>query len=1179
MKLKRLEISGFKSFPEKTSIDFCNGVTSVVGPNGSGKSNIIEAIRWVMGEQRTRALRCRKMEDLIFNGSDSLKPRGMAEVRLTLDNDGKSFPPPMSDYDEIMVTRRVFRDGNSEYEINGVTCRLTDIVDFFLDTGIGRNSYAIIEQGRVEQIIAAKPEERRIFLEEAASINRYKARRESAIKKLEQTNENLQRIKDVVSEVKKQSASLRKQAVKAEQYKELKNRLRSFEIDLEALKCKSIITKLQQLKEDEAKLHDELTDKKTRLTTITASLESVRLRISDVQISFSNLLEELRSKEVELNSSESDLTNYVSREMEVLERQRRVKVDLDSLLQSKLLTETKLKEKELRYSEFITNESQLADHLQKSQSLIASLEKEAKDQNKNLEQLKQDLFGSLQKLSQSKNMAEQNLKRQGELKARLNKFEIDIVAQSEALQKLLKQIELVEDKNLINKNSLAEIEFRIEGHRKNNSVIVSEIKLHRENLRSTEEEFVSLRTRLESLSEESRNYSSYSSGTQFVMKTFSSSQNQEVLEPIAEIIQCPPEYHLALTSVLDSQLGAIIVKDFSRALEFAERMQKEEGVSRVGFISLDSFFENDPQPSNNHFQHLKRLSDVVVVEPSFEGLVNELLKDFYVVENLTSVKASFGNWIPKIKIVTLNGEIIIPNRLVSVGPIETMGKDVLPRKLEIESLFIKVSEIEHRIVDLKNVVNDRESQLQELSRIIEQDTQRKSDLRIEQARTIKDRERLKSENSRLMGLIRSIELDQKRTLDELNQLVQEQDELRVQFDILEKDKLSRTNKKEGLEKHVHELTMALRRENESLNEIRINLVKIEERKKSLEKDLNSTRNFIKNCARQISNLQKETEYLSRQAGHLSEEKVKTANRKQQLTRSFEKLRFERAKTQELFDSLQRDAVRLSEEELSINKVVGKVKDQLHQTELAIARSEETLKNSVEKISEKYHVDPRLVENTSIIPDEKELTRIRSKIESLGEVNLAAISESQQVESRLSFLLGQENDLNAAVKSLFSTIEKIDRTTAQRFHTTFQEVNLKFREIFSSLFSGGQAWLELIGSENSPDHGVNIMVKPPGKRLQNMDLLSGGEKALTAIAFIFAIFLYRPSSFCVLDEVDAPLDDSNVDRFNQMLKDLSLNTQFVVITHNKKSMENSDCLFGVTSEGSGASTLVSVKFSQ
>ncbi|MGC8660095.1 MAG: chromosome segregation SMC family protein, partial [Desulfomonilaceae bacterium] len=236
MKLRRLELSGFKSFPEKTSIDFCDGVTSIVGPNGSGKSNIIEAVRWVMGEQRTKILRCRKMEDLIFNGSDLLKPSGMAEVRLTLDNDGKSFPPPMMDYDEIMVTRRVFRDGSSEYEINGVSCRLSDVVDFFTDSGIGRNSYAIIEQGRVEQIIVAKPEERRIFLEEAASINRYKARRESALKKLEQTNDNLQRIRDVISEVKKQSASLKKQATKAQQYKELKNSLRDFEINIDLVK-------------------------------------------------------------------------------------------------------------------------------------------------------------------------------------------------------------------------------------------------------------------------------------------------------------------------------------------------------------------------------------------------------------------------------------------------------------------------------------------------------------------------------------------------------------------------------------------------------------------------------------------------------------------------------------------------------------------------------------------------------------------------------------------------------------------------------------------------------------------------------------------------------------------------------------------------------------------------------
>ncbi len=1177
MKLKRLEIIGFKSFPEKTTIDFCDGITSVVGPNGSGKSNIMEAIRWVMGEQRTRTLRCKKMEDLIFNGSDSLKPVGMAEIRLTLGNDGKSFPPPMSDYDEIMVTRRVYRDGNSQYEFNGVSCRLTDIVEFFLDTGIGRNSYAIIEQGRVEQIIAARPEERRIFLEEAASINRYKLRRESTIKKLEQTNQNLQRIKDVISEVKKQSQSLKKQAVKAERFRELKNRLRTLEISLEAFKCRSLSEKLDQLKVDERKLVDELTQNETNLGKLTAELESVRLQTSDIQTSFRALSEKLRSAEVERNTYESNLKNCLSRENELRERRRRIESDLDSGIRNKSRAESKMEEDELKHSEFISSQTNLTQELKSSQRMTVSLEKEAKEKNRRLEQFKEHLFETLQKLSQYKNRAEQNIRRQTEIKARLKKDEADLLSQSELLDKSSQQMDRIQQRNLEVQQSLNLVESEIGTDQEKRSELVSEIKSLRENFRLLEKEFLSMKARLEFLNDQNRNYSSYSSGTQSVMKTFSSVSVTEVLKPLAELVQCPAEYHLALASVLDSRLGAIVVKDFSHALELAEKI-KERQISRVDLFALDSFSSDNCDQALMENQHIERLSDVVTASPGFKDLVNELLKDFYVVETLALAK----EWLPglgsKIKIVTLNGEIIVPEKLVSVGSLEMMEKDVLSKKLEAESLFVQTSEAEEQIQKIYSTIDTKESILQELSGKIERNTLLRSELKIEQAKLLKDIERLNSENNRLRSGIRSIDLDKKRILEDLNQLSEENNEIEINSKSLEEKKLSLIQEKEAFEKHTKEARLSLDKETKRMNELRISLVQIEERKKSLEKDLNSTKNFIKNCERQIRSFKQEVEYLTQQAQYFAQDKIKTLNHKKQLAILYDKLSVEQAKAQESYDSLKLVAVKLSDEDQSLNKSVGHLRERIHENEVEMVRLEEALRNSVEKIVERHNVDPRFVKSPLAQSDEAEVVKIRSKIESMGEVNLAAISESQQVEERFGFLLEQEKDLVAAVRSLFATIEKIDRTTTQRFHATFQEVNAKFREIFSSLFNGGEAWLELIGSGDPADHGVNIMVKPPGKRLQNVDLLSGGEKALTAIAFIFAIFLYKPSAFCLLDEVDAPLDDSNVDRFNQMLRDLSRNTQFVVITHNKKSMEGSDCLFGVTSGEAGASTLVSVKLS-
>ena len=1175
MKLKRLEIIGFKSFSEKTTIDFCDGITSVVGPNGSGKSNIMEAIRWVIGEQRTKTLRCKKMEDLIFNGSDSLKPVGMAEVRLTLGNDKKSFPPPMSDYDELMVTRRVYRDGNSQYEFNGVSCRLTDIVEFFLDTGIGRNSYAIIEQGRVEQIIAARPEERRLFLEEAASINRYKLRRESTIKKLEQTNQNLQRIKDVISEVKKQSQSLKKQAVKAERFRELKNRLRDLEINLEAFKCQRLSEKLNQLKVDRKKLVDELTRKETNLGKLTAELESVRFQASDSQTSFHSLSEKLRSTEVELNTNESNLNNCLSRESELLERRRRIVSDMDSVMRNKSRAERKVEENELKHAEFVSSQTNLTQELKSSQRLTVSLEKETKEENRRLEQFKEHLFETLQKLSQYKNRSEQNVRRQTEIKERLKKDEAYLLAQSGLLDDSLRQMELIVQRNLEVQQSLKLVESQIGKDQEKQSALVSEIKLLRENFRLLEKEFLSMKAQLEFLNDQNSNYSSYSSGTQFVMKTFSSLSNPEALKPLAELIQCPPEYHLALSSVLDSRLGAIVVKDFSHALELAERI-KERQISRVDLLPISAFSSDNCDQALGENQHIKRLSDVVTASPRFMGLVKELLKDFYVVETLASAKEWFLGSGSKIKIVTLNGEIIVPERRVSVGSLETIEKDILSKKLEAESLVIKASKAEEQIQKVYSIIDIKESKRQELLSKVEKHTLHKSELKVEQATLLKDIERLDSENNRLRSEIRSTDLDKKRILEELAQLSKENEELEFNSKSIAEKELSLTLEKEAFEKHTREVRFSLDKETKRMNELRISLVQVEERKKSLEKDLNSTKNFIKNCERQIRSFEQEIEYLTQQAEHLVQDKTKTLNNKKQLSILYDRLSVEQAKTQESYDSLRQIAVNLSDEEQSLKKSVVQIRELMHENEVEVARLEEALRNSVEKIVEKHSLDLRFVKSPLVPPEETELVQIRSKIESLGEVNLAAISESQQVEERFGFLLEQEKDLVAAVRSLFSTIEKIDRTTTQRFHATFQEVDAKFREIFSSLFNGGEAWLELIGSGDPAGPGVNIMVKPPGKRLQNVDLLSGGEKALTAIAFIFAIFLYKPSSFCLLDEVDAPLDDSNVERFNQMLRDLSKNTQFVVITHNKKSMEGSDCLFGVTSGETGASTLVSVK---
>jgi chromosome segregation protein len=1178
MKLKRLEINGFKSFPGKTNIDFCDGITSVVGPNGSGKSNIMEAIRWVMGEQRTRSLRCKKMEDVIFNGSETLKPVGMAEVRLTLGNDGKSFPPPMSDYDEIMVARRLFREGNSQYELNGVPCRLTDIIEFFMDTGIGRNSYAIIEQGRVEQIIAAKPEERRVFLEEAASINRYKARRESTIKKLEQTNQNLQRIKDVVSEVKKQSQALKKQALKAQRFKELKSQLRELEINFEAFKCRNQSFELDQLKGNSEKFKDELAEKESNLGQVVAELESDRLKLSDTQRLFNELAEKIHSAEKDLNSAEHNLSQILNREKEMVGRGEKIKSDLVGLNQRMSSAQENLQKTQNKLLEFTSQMSHLNEKLTTSRSLIDSLGLQAKEQSTRLEGYKDQLFETLQSLSQQKNRFDHDLKRKTELQARVNKYEQDSKNQTEILAQKLEESETTREKKENIQQSLRSVESELHADQEQRSKLAAEIKTLTENARRLDKEFISIRTRIESLREQNKNYVSYGSGTQIVMKDFASLRDGTVFKPLAEVIECPPEYHTALSSVLNNQLGTVIVRDFTAALEVADKIKDLE-ISRVTLTSLDSFPRHNSSRLSSDHEPVTRLSDHVRGSEGFEVIVNDLLRDFHVVDDLTQARELSLNSNDEMNIVTLNGEILLGGRTVSVGSLDAPERDVLTKKSELENLITQENLLGENIQEMNSIINAAESAFQDLIAKIEKNGRLRSELSIEQVKLVKDLERLESEINRGRSGIRATDLDHRRISDDLNLLSKEDEDIKIRIRSLEEQRDALIKDKEVCEKYSKESKSFLDSETKKVNETRIKLAQIEERAKSARRDADSTKNFIRNCEHQISDLNRELEYMSRQSQYLSEDKTKYLTLKNEMFALHQKLSFDQSNLQESFNNLKTKVTTLTNQETSLSKLVESLRNEIHKNEIDCVRLTETLRNSIEKIMEKHNVDPCSIQCPNLQPTEVELSETRSAIESMGEVNLAAINESLHVKERLDFLMEQENDLKTAVKSLFSTIEKIDRTTSLRFQTTFQEVNTKFKEIFAVLFNGGEAWLELIGSEDSHDHGVNIMVKPPGKRLQNVDLLSGGEKALTAIAFIFAIFLYKPSSFCLLDEVDAPLDDSNVDRFNRMLSDLSRNTQFVVITHNKKSMEGSDSLFGVTSEEMGASTLVSVKLSE
>jgi chromosome segregation protein len=1188
MKLKSLEVIGFKSFVDRLHLSFPGGITTIVGPNGCGKSNVVDAMLWAIGERSAKHLRGKLMEDVIFNGTDGRKPLGMAEVSLTFSNEDGSAPEAYQPYSEITVTRRLYRSGESEYLINKAPCRLRDITDLFLDTGIGVNGYSIVEQGRVERLINANPQDRRFLIEEAGGIAKYKERKRLALMKMEATQQNLLRIQDIIAEVKRQIVTLERQVKRAEEYKAIRKEVKEIEIRFALQEYAELSEKgeaargyLKALRDRELEVSAQTAQKEAMIERMRLSAveEEEKLRSHQQEVfelsgkiqKMESEIEFFRREEGSLQKKENQSVEEIRESLRVWretrkDRKRTEQVQGD-LKEEHLENEEIRREWETLFSDFRTTHQELLEELEAEKvGLIDTLTQLTSLKNRiiHLEERKDDL----QKRIRS------NLKESEEVETRLAQLE-------EAYSEKIKERELSLSIQSIHQEERVRWEGELEG--------LKEVLSQRRTERSTLEETLRQdRSRYLSLKELQENYEGYEKGVRSILlrKREELETWKGILGAVADILEPDPKYEIPLEAVLGQRLQYLIVEGEREGME-AMVFLKRESLGRGSFIPIlpaDRQDGGQEMSAGNQSAHEEGkpipLCRFVKVKERFAPMAEFLIGDVGVVESWEEAfhwmkhDGGFGT------LVTLEGDVLERSGVMSGGS-RDQGLGLLERRREIKELEQRVKEAEEEC----RKAYDEEERLQKeiMEKEIELERRRKEiqEKEIELLHQERDLEALKKELSQFHERMEVIQFEQKQLEEEHQDLEREKKEVSDQMEREEAAKRDREGQVRLLKKKVEEVGEGTEELGEKITEKKVFLASLEEKLKGLEGQIQNILDTQRTLKEQISKKVKGIREGREEAGSLRD-KI------QQWERELEDcLRNHRLKEETL--SAQKEKVEILSNEWKeveasskyLRRELEEVRQKIHGEEILASEVQLKLSHLQESMRERYGAT--LSTSIGASPSEfereemsKRLAELKSALEGFGEVNLMAIEEYQELKQRHDFLSEQQVDLQQALDTLRKAILRINRTTTKRFLETFHLVNEKFKEVFSRLFKGGQGSLIMLDEQDPATTGIDIIAQPPGKKLQNIDLLSGGEKALVATALLFGLFMIKPTPFCLLDEVDAPLDDANINRFIELVKEFSRTSQFVIITHNKSTMEASNTLYGITMETPGVSKIVSVR---
>lgn len=1189
LRIKKIELIGFKSFKDRTVIQFDAGITGIVGPNGCGKSNIVDALVWVMGEMSAKDLRGSTMTDVIFAGADGYAPMGMCEVSLTLENDGGPFPVKYIKHSEIMVTRRLHRNGEGEYFVNKEPARLKDVQEVFMDTGAGSKGFSIIQQGMIGKIITAKPEDRRHLIEEAAGITKFKARKKESQRKLISTEQNLVRLQDIIGELKRQIDSLHRQAQRAERYRNLKQQIE----DLDLWISSAQYSELKRGADEAQRIFDEAqsmeVEGESNLSGLQAQLEVFKLQVLEKEKS----VETLQTTYFEKKSATQKMELEIQELRFEIEQARRNEQMTGTILHEQQARQELLQRDQTELQEQVTTLQEEAETLtvrytdrnviyQNSQARISTVDEDLTSRRRELFAIAQSegsldarvnsLHAQIQDLQDRSSNDELVLselrEKQVEFEGRRRKTLNELDKERQLQLDLANDVDSFETNKKILNDSATQKKFEVD-----------EFKDHLNEVTS----------RLYGLENLQNNFEGFQEGVKQVM-LWQKTRIQEMsvdgsivehFQPVSEVIEVPAEYEVAMEAALGTRLQTLLSSDSSVALEAVSHL-KEQNSGRSSFLAAneDSGKSHLAAAPTGEPGVQAILKDVVRAADKFQGTVNSILEGVAIVDSIRtalSLRPNYSGW----TFVTVDGDTLTADGVLTGGSSESADSGVLKRRREIKELSQKKDEWAGKLTLAQMALKKTEEQLANVVNDFEGAQKRKVEQEIKVTELRKDSERAENE---LVNAVQAVER-QEREVRKLQEQIETQEQ---KSEELNQDLFEARERKKALESEVASLTEEMNATRAGFDGLQIEVTDLQVRSASKNQEyqgvvrqLEMVNKSLGDLGGQLTRMSEEVQSFGSQ---MTESQMMLEEKKIEFERQVhhvEELKMQASRAKDEYEQLAASVREIEDQSTSAQRARNERQTRMNDAQLKLEQAKMKEAYLIEQVRERYML---LLNEVAVKYQDREgdlaeadlqLKELREKIAKIGEVNLSAIEEYEETAERYEFLTKQHADLNEAKEQLRKVIDRINRICSKRFKETFDLVNDRFTRVFPVLFGGGEAKLELHENIEKGEMGIEIIAKPPGKKMQNVTLMSGGEKALTAVALVFSIFLVKPSPYCLLDEVDAPLDDANVFRFNDLVREMAKRSQIIVVTHNKHTMEVASKLYGVTMQERGVSTMVSV----
>ena len=1181
MYLKRLELQGFKSFADKTVLEFMPGITGVVGPNGSGKSNISDAIRWVLGEQSIKSLRGSKALDIIFAGTQARKSLGFAEASLVFNNEDGALP---IEYTEVTVTRKIYRSGETGYYINKVPCRLKDVQALFMDTGIGKDGYSIIGQGKIDEILSNKSEDRRHIFEEAAGIVKYRVRKQETEKKLERTKLNLLRINDILTEIEANIEPLKAQSEKAKKYLSLRDELKDIEIGLFLYNIEKYKKELEELVADNEIMQESLNLEEGKIEKIKILKEELKTQIDEI----TEKIEEMSNigfeskKQIEQLNSEISITN--------------ARIENNTENSSRFSKE--IEDSTIRIEEL---EKDIKLKKEKKENLKKEKEKfdaELKQKEAELKKITDKLSLKELEIEKKKKIVEENTDKKYEYQTEISTQKANL----ENLEKREKQIKQELDINIseldrarMNKEDISKTFYEIESNRNKLVAELEKISAEKEkrnaqianfdkNINTLATELRIKDSRLKFLIETEKEKEGYIKSVKSLLKDCETIKElgKGMYGVLANIISVPKQYETAIEMCLGPSLQNIVTETEQDAKKLIEHLRKNN-LGRASFLPISSIKGKKIDKIKGKEGVIGVAADLVQFDKKYEQIIYNLLGRTIIIDNMdNAIKIAKQNSYT-FRIVTLEGDLINPSGSITGGSVAKKTVNILGRGREIEDLEKELKKVKEKLGKLEK---EKEEYILKSDDTIEEKQEKEKELQeidityaTEKQKVISIEENIERLEKRLQNL-----------KEELSNINKQKQEIDIRQKEINKEIISLTEQNEKLSKEINEFAELNKDNQKYIDDLNLDITNLKISVSSFDESESSIEEISNMINQEIENNKKSIEHKKEQIEQIKIDNANLANKIKETETQIEKIKnavqnssikIEELKTERTEKN--KKLTEQEEEQVKEFQIIEDLKAQIVKLDVKKNKIEEDLNNTINAMWDEYELTPNAVKEykkpENIALTQKKVKALRNDIKELGSVNIDSIDEYKNLKERYDFMCEQRLDLENTMGKLRKMIQDMTGIMKEQFKTQFEIINKNFDEVFKELFGGGKATLSLEDENNILDCGINITVQPPGKKLQNMMLLSGGERAFTAIALLFAILKINPAPFCVLDEIEAALDDVNVYRFAEYLKKYSQQTQFLVITHRRGTMEVADTVYGVTMEENGISKLLSISLKQ